>query len=73
MTKGGRFYTATFVALIGLIGVSGKASAAQCGSTAAGFEAWKAAVRRRSEGKGRERFSSRSFRGDQLCDRDHRS
>src|SRR5262245_46965958 len=41
MTKGGPFCTATFVALIGLIGVAGEASAAQCGSTAAGFEAWK--------------------------------
>ena len=30
MTKGGRFYMATFVALIGFIGVAGKGSAAQC-------------------------------------------
>ena len=52
MTKGGRFYTATFVAVIGLIGVAGKASAAQCGSTAAGFEAWKQQFAAEARGRG---------------------
>ena len=52
MTKGGRFYTATLVALIGLIGVAGKASAAQCGSTAAGFEAWKQQFTAEARGRG---------------------
>src|SRR5262249_15963201 len=32
-----------------------------------------AAVRRRGEGKGRERFNPCSLGGDELCDRDHRS
>src|SRR6476620_545956 len=52
MTKGGRFYMATFVALIGLIGVAGKGSAAQCGSTAAGFEAWKHQFAAEAKGRG---------------------
>src|SRR5262245_25304411 len=52
MTKGGRFYTATFVALIGLVGVAGKVSAAQCGSTAAGFEAWKQQFAAEARGRG---------------------
>jgi membrane-bound lytic murein transglycosylase B len=52
MTKGARFYTATFVALIGLIGVAGKANAAQCGSTAAGFEAWKQHFAAEARGRG---------------------
>ena len=52
MTKGGRFYMATFVALIGFIGVAGKGSAAQCGSTAAGFEAWKHQFAAEAKGRG---------------------
>ena len=72
MTKDARFYTVTFVALIGLIGVAGKASAAQCGSTAAGFEAWKQQFTAEAR-KGRERFDPRGLGSDELCDRDHRS
>jgi membrane-bound lytic murein transglycosylase B len=41
MTKGGRFGTVTVAALVALVCMTGKAGAAQCGSTAAGFEAWK--------------------------------
>jgi membrane-bound lytic murein transglycosylase B len=52
MTKGGRFYTATFVALIAIIGAAGKGSAAQCGNTAAGFEAWKQQFAAEARGRG---------------------
>ena len=72
MTKGGRFYTATFVAVIGLIGVAGKASAAQCGSTAAGFEAWKQQFAAEARGRGVS-ASTLGALGDELRDRDHRS
>ena len=41
MTNGGQFRTATLAALLTLVWMVGKAGAAQCGSTAAGFEAWK--------------------------------
>jgi membrane-bound lytic murein transglycosylase B len=40
MTKGGQFKTATVAALL-LAWMAGKADAAQCGSTGAGFETWK--------------------------------
>jgi membrane-bound lytic murein transglycosylase B len=41
MTKGGQFKAVTVAALVALVLMASKASAAQCGSTAAGFEAWK--------------------------------
>jgi len=41
MTKGRQFKTVTVVALAALVWMAGKADAAQCGNTAAGFEAWK--------------------------------
>jgi membrane-bound lytic murein transglycosylase B len=41
MTKGGQFKTVTVATLMALVWISGEAAAAQCGSTAAGFEAWK--------------------------------
>ncbi|QBR70902.1 murein transglycosylase [Beijerinckiaceae bacterium] len=41
MTKGGQFKTAIIAALVALVGMASKADAAQCGNTAAGFEAWK--------------------------------
>ena len=41
MTKGGQFKTVTVAALVALVWMASKAGAAQCGSTAAGFEAWK--------------------------------
>jgi membrane-bound lytic murein transglycosylase B len=52
MTKGARFSTATFAALIGLTGMAGQGSAAQCGSTAAGFEAWKQQFATEARGRG---------------------
>ena len=41
MTMGAQFKTATVAALIALVCMGGNAGAAQCGSTAAGFDAWK--------------------------------
>jgi membrane-bound lytic murein transglycosylase B len=41
MTKGGQFKTVTVAALVALVWMAGKADAAQCGSTAGGFETWK--------------------------------
>src|SRR5215469_17082645 len=41
MTKGGQFKTFTVIALVAFVWMAGKASGAQCGSTAAGFGAWK--------------------------------
>jgi membrane-bound lytic murein transglycosylase B len=41
MTRGGQFTTVMVASLLGLVWMAGKAGAAQCGSTAAGFEAWK--------------------------------
>ncbi|HUB64661.1 MAG TPA: lytic murein transglycosylase [Methylocella sp.] len=41
MTKGRQFKTVTVAALAALVWMAGKADAAQCGNTAAGFEAWK--------------------------------
>ena len=41
MTKGGQFKTVIIAALVAFVWMASKAGAAQCGSTAAGFEAWK--------------------------------
>lgn len=41
MTKGGQFRTVAVAALMALVWMSGEAGAAQCGSSSAGFEAWK--------------------------------
>lgn len=41
MTKGGQFKTVIIAALVAFVWMASNASAAQCGSTAAGFEAWK--------------------------------
>jgi membrane-bound lytic murein transglycosylase B len=41
MTRGGQFKTAIVAAFAALIWMAGEAGAAQCGSTAAGFESWK--------------------------------
>ena len=41
MTKAERLKTAAVVAVVALVCIASKASAAQCGNTAAGFEAWK--------------------------------
>jgi membrane-bound lytic murein transglycosylase B len=41
MTRGGQLRMATVAALVALVWMASRAGAAQCGSTAAGFEAWK--------------------------------
>jgi membrane-bound lytic murein transglycosylase B len=52
MTKGSRMTAAAFVALAVLAGLGAKADAAQCGSTAAGFETWKGRFAEEASGKG---------------------
>src|SRR5215472_5809929 len=52
MTKGWQLTTATFTALVVLAWTAGKAGAAQCGSTAAGFEAWKKQFADKARGRG---------------------
>src|SRR5262252_8694220 len=52
MTKGGQIKTATVAALVALVWMAGKAGAAQCGSTAAGFEAWKRQFAEEARAKG---------------------
>jgi membrane-bound lytic murein transglycosylase B len=52
MTRGRQLTTATFTALAVLAWVSTKADAAQCGSTAAGFETWKRQFADEARGKG---------------------
>src|SRR6266568_4916167 len=52
MTKGGQFKTVTVAALVALVWMASKAGAAQCGSTAAGFEAWKKQFADEARGRG---------------------
>src|SRR5258705_5145473 len=52
MTKGRQLKTVTVAILVGLLWTTGKAGAAQCGSTAAGFEAWKRQFADEARGKG---------------------
>jgi membrane-bound lytic murein transglycosylase B len=52
MTKGGKLKTAAVAVLVALLWMTGKAGAAQCGSTAAGFEAWKRQFADEARGKG---------------------
>src|SRR6266702_2986823 len=52
MTKGGQFKTVTVAALVALMSMASQASAAQCGSTAAGFEAWKKQFADEARGRG---------------------
>src|ERR1700728_271294 len=52
MSKGGHFKTVTVAALVTLVLMAGKAGAAQCGSTAAGFEAWKNQFAIEARGRG---------------------
>jgi membrane-bound lytic murein transglycosylase B len=52
MTKGRQLKTVTVAILVGLLCMTGKAGAAQCGSTAAGFEAWKRQFADEARGKG---------------------
>ena len=52
MTKRGQFKTITVAALVALMGMTGKAGAAQCGSTAAGFEGWTKQFADEARGRG---------------------
>jgi membrane-bound lytic murein transglycosylase B len=52
MTKGGQFKAVTAAALVALVCMVSKAGAAQCGSTAAGFEAWKKQFADEARGRG---------------------
>ena len=52
MTRAGRFKTVTFTAIMALVWMTSNVSAAQCGSTAAGFEAWKRQFADEARGKG---------------------
>jgi membrane-bound lytic murein transglycosylase B len=52
MTTGGQFKTVTVAALVALVWMASEAGAAQCGSTAAGFEAWKKQFADEARGKG---------------------
>jgi hypothetical protein len=52
MTEGRQLTTATFTALVVLAWTAAKAGAAQCGSTVAGFEAWKKQFADEARGRG---------------------
>src|SRR5258706_16273237 len=52
MTKGGQLRTITVAVLMALPLMASKADAAQCGSTAAGFEGWKRQFADEARGKG---------------------
>src|SRR5262245_5549962 len=52
MTKRGQLKTFIVSAFVGLLCTVGKAEAAQCGSTAAGFEAWKQQFAAEARGRG---------------------
>src|SRR5215217_3849090 len=51
MTTGGQFKAVTVAALVALVWMASEAGAAQCGSTAAGFEAWKKQFAEEARGK----------------------
>jgi membrane-bound lytic murein transglycosylase B len=52
MTKGGHFKAVGIAALVALVWMASKAGAAQCGGTAAGFEAWKTQFADEARGRG---------------------
>src|SRR5215472_16579719 len=52
MNEGRQLTTATFTAVVVLAWMAAKAGAAQCGSTAAGFEAWKKQFADEARGRG---------------------
>src|SRR6478609_11209434 len=52
MTKGAKLKTVAVTILVALVWMTGKANAAQCGSTADGFEAWKRHFADEARGKG---------------------
>lgn len=67
----GKIATAALTALAVLACLGVRADAAQCGSTAAGFEAWKRQFAEEARGR-RRRLECRSLDGHQLFDGDHR-
>jgi membrane-bound lytic murein transglycosylase B len=52
MTKCGQFRIVVVAALVALGGMAGKAAAAQCGNTAAGFDTWKTQIAEEAKSKG---------------------
>ncbi|HXZ68264.1 MAG TPA: lytic murein transglycosylase [Alphaproteobacteria bacterium] len=50
--KGGKFKVITIAAVAALAGMTGKAQAAQCGNSAAGFDAWKRQFAEEARGRG---------------------
>ncbi|MGH6838485.1 MAG: lytic murein transglycosylase [Methylocella sp.] len=52
MTKGEKFKAVIIAALAALVWMAGKADAAQCGNTAAGFETWKRQFADEARGRG---------------------
>jgi membrane-bound lytic murein transglycosylase B len=52
MTNGGQFRTVIVAALAALVWMAGEAGAAQCGNTAAGFDAWKRQFADEARGRG---------------------
>ncbi|ACK52558.1 conserved hypothetical protein [Methylocella silvestris BL2] len=52
MTKGGQFRTVVVAAMMAFAIAPGQASAAQCGNSAAGFEAWKSQFANEAKGRG---------------------
>jgi membrane-bound lytic murein transglycosylase B len=52
MTRGGQFKTITVAAMMALLALAGKAGAAQCGNSAAGFDAWKHQFAEEARAKG---------------------
>jgi membrane-bound lytic murein transglycosylase B len=52
MTKAGQVKTATVAAFVALVWMTSKGGAAQCGSTAAGFEVWKKQFADEARGRG---------------------
>ncbi len=52
MTRGGQLKTVAVAVLVALAGMTGKAGAATCGSTAAGFETWKTQAADEARAKG---------------------
>ena len=68
----GRQLATIFSTLTVLASMSANGYAAQCGSTAAGFETWKREFAAEARGKGVERRDRRRPDGDELCERDHR-
>ncbi|WOJ88765.1 lytic murein transglycosylase [Methylocapsa polymorpha] len=63
MTKGGQFKTVIVAALAALVWMGGKADAAQCGNTAAGFEAWKAQFADEAKARGVSASAIAALRG----------